>query len=167
MLSKTSMGVYGNAFAQASVEEVLAATQAVAPPTMTNILAMAAPACGSGTYTRDETMWVLKTAYSGLVAARAESERMTVSGCRTVVHTGFWGCGAFGGNRTLMTVLQALAADLARVDVVFHAFDEADGSLATDARRLYEQVRSHNSSTSQVVDALVRRAFQWGQSDGN
>ena len=25
------------------------------------------------------------------------------------VRTGFWGCGAFGGNRTLMTLLQLLA----------------------------------------------------------
>jgi hypothetical protein len=41
-----------------------------------------------------------------------------------VVHTGFWGCGAFGGNRVLMALLQAIAAQLASLEVlVFYTFD--------------------------------------------
>lgn len=160
-------GLYGNAFARASVAMVRAATRAVAPPTISHILAMAAPACGSGAYTRDEIMLVLTTAYSGFLAAHEKSERRGGSGGRTVIHTGFWGCGAFGGNRTLMTILQALAADLAGVEVVFHTFDGAGESLAMEAWGLYAQVRGHNASTAQMANALAQRAFRWGESDGN
>ncbi len=45
-----------------------------------------------------------------------------------MIHTGFWGCGAFGGNRVLMTTLQILAAEMAGLErVVFHTGD-ASGS---------------------------------------
>jgi Poly (ADP-ribose) glycohydrolase (PARG) len=43
------------------------------------------------------------------------------------VHTGYWGCGAFGGNRVLMALLQVLAAGSAGLDqLVFHVGDPAD-----------------------------------------
>jgi len=160
-------GLYGNAFARASIEEVVAATRAVCPPTITNILAMAAPVGGRGEYSRDQIACVLTTAYTGFLAARAESEVLAGAQSRPVIHTGFWGCGAFGGNRILMTILQALAADLADVDVVFYAFDRAGASLAQQARELYEKMRAGAPSVSQLVDALVERGFSWGESDGN
>ena len=48
---------------------------------------------------------MLASAYSGFLAARLES-----AGAPTVVHTGYWGCGAFGRNRELRAMLQVLAA---------------------------------------------------------
>jgi len=159
--------LYGNAFAQAPAEQVAAATTPLSPPTISSILAMAAPGGGYGEYTREEIVYVLHAAYTGFSAARRESERMAATGSRTIIHTGFWGCGAFGGNRTLMTILQALAADLAGVEAVFWAFGEPGVELAEDARRQYERMRDATSSVSQLLDHLVQQGFQWGVSDGN
>ncbi len=66
-----------------------------------------------------------------------------------------------------MTTLQALAADLADVDMVFHAVDQAGVALAKEALTDYESLRACSSSTAQILDAICRRGFVWGQSDGN
>lgn len=160
-------GLYGNAFARAPAKQVAAAVKPLSPPTNSNILAMAAPPGGYGEYEREEMVYVLNAAYTGFSAARRESERIIPTGSRTVIHTGFWGCGAFGGNRTLMTVLQALAADLAGVDIVFWAVDKPGVELAKNARQRYERLRDTTSSVSHLLDHLVQQEFQWGVSDGN
>ncbi|MFB3787554.1 MAG: hypothetical protein ACE15F_14420 [bacterium] len=159
--------LYGNAFARATAEEVVAATHVLAPPTFSHILALAAPAYGYGTYAREEIDTILSTAYSGFQAARWESAGLAAASFRTLIHTGFWGCGAFGGNRTLMTILQALAADLADVDLVFHTVDEPGGSLAEEAYRFYMNLRNTMSSVSNIMDRILERKFEWGVSDGN
>ena len=94
---------------------------------------MAAPACGNGDYTEQEIAYVLNAAFTGFSAARRESKRFAGASSRAVIHTGFWGCGAFGGNRALMTILQAMAADLAGVDIEFWAFDQAGLQTSRDA----------------------------------
>lgn len=160
-------GLYGNAFARASTAQVTAATKPISPPTVSNILALAAPACGSGKYRREEMVYILNAAYTGFSAARRESKRLVPIGFRTVIHTGFWGCGAFGGNRTLMTILQALAADLAGVDIVFWASGKAGVELVNDARRRYERLRETVPSVPALLDHLVQQRFRWGVSDGN
>ncbi len=161
-------GLYGNAFARAPIEEIVAATRPLSPPTISHILAMAAPAYGRGIYSREHIMYVVSAAYSGFLGARSESEHRSEIPIRTVIHTGFWGCGAFGGNRVLMTILQSLAAELADVDLVFHAFDAAGVSLVENARDLYGRIRNSDSAstTSQVLDAIVQQNFSWGASDG-
>ncbi len=59
------------------------------------------------------------TAYTGFRAAVCESEDRPA-----IVHTGFWGCGAFGGNRRLMPMLQAMVATVAGMQrLVCHALD--------------------------------------------
>lgn len=160
-------GLYGNAFARAPAELVAAATQALAPPTISNILAMAAPDGGCGAYRRGELDDILSTAFTGFSAARQESERIVTGGPRTTIHTGFWGCGAFGGNRTLMTILQSLAADLAGVETVFWAFDTPGVKLVEAARREYEQLRDATLTVSELLGQLQQRGFEWGVSDGN
>jgi hypothetical protein len=160
-------GLYGNAFARAPKEHVSAATKALMPPTISNILAMAVPAGGDGAYTEQEIAYILKAAFTGFSAARQESRHIAGASSRTVIHAGFWGCGAFGGNRSLMTILQALAGDLAGVDTVFWAFDEPGPQTAQDAYRLYRRLRDKTASVSHVTSELLRRRFQWGESDGN
>jgi len=160
-------GLYGNRFASAPEEQIRAATTALCPPTISNILAMAAPSYGSGAYSREEIAAIARTAFTGFSAARCESERMGGPHATTVIHTGFWGCGAFGGNRTLMTILQALAADLAGVDVVFWAFNEAGLKVAQEGRSVYEQERDSTSAVSVLLDRIAERKLKWGLSDGN
>ena len=145
----------------------MAATKALVPPTISNILAMAAPPWGNGDYTEQEIAYVLNAAFTGFSAARRESRRFAGASSRAVIHTGFWGCGAFGGNRSLMTILQAMAGDLAGVDIVFWALDQAGLQTSRDAYQLYLQLRGDTESVSQILDELLQRRFQWGESDGN
>ena len=108
-------GLYGNAFARADAAAIERATTRLDPSTVTNLIAMAAPNGGRGRYRREEIEYVLRTAYTAFRAASLESARSRGSTSPFVVHTGFWGRGAFGGNRVLMTTLQVLAAEMADV----------------------------------------------------
>jgi len=160
-------GLYGNLFARASREQVIAATHPISPPTISNILAMAAPSYGSGRYRLDQIRQITQNATTGFRAARAESTRLDPTAQRTLIHTGFWGCGAFGGNRILMTMLQALAAEITGVDLRFHAGDPAGVSLAVRAYQDYQQMLTGTSSLEQVLNRVYQQAFLWGISDGN
>ena len=160
-------GIYGNAFAAAPEADVMAATQLIEPPTVSHILAMAAPACGYGRYNAEEISEVVQTAYTGYRAAKSETARLYPEAQECVIHTGFWGCGAFGGNRGLMTMLQYLAADCAGVALVFWAFDEDGVAQVESAARDYQEMCQ---TTKQVAELLARidvMGFEWGVSDGN
>jgi len=157
-------GLYGNAFAVASVEAVRRATTRIEPPTVTNLIAMAAPSGGRGRYAASEIARVMTTAYTGFRAAVLQA-----GDAPTVVHTGFWGCGAFGGNRVLMALLQVVAGQMAGVErLVFHTFD-ADGSDAFDAALGWvDEVLSEPSmETRTLMDRVAAEGFEWGVSDGN
>lgn len=164
-------GLYGNRFASAPIESVRRAIRRVDPPTVTNLVAIAAPSYGSGAYSRTDIEYVLATAYTGFAAAVLQSDEGLGQGARTVVHTGFWGCGAFGGNRVLTPALQILAAHLAGVDrLVFHTFDAAGSAKLADAIRLVDRDLLMSNKTADVTGLLTRLVgmkFQWGVSDGN
>jgi len=157
----TSRGLYGNAFARAPAEAVRAALRVLEPPPRSNVLAIAAPTGAPGRYRPDELYGALVTAYTGFRAARAET-RGPVE-----IRTGFWGCGAFGGNRRAMTLLQVLAARLARIDRLrFYAFDDRGAADFAAAMADLERVLG-----PEQLDAVMARidglAYEWGQSDGN
>ncbi len=163
-------GLYGNNFSWASADAIQKATQAILPPTITNVLAMEAPACGEGRYSRDEIAHILCTVFTGFTAARLESNRDKPQPPGVVVHTGFWGCGAYGGNRILMALLQLLGARLARLSrLVFHTGDAAGTQAYLQASRIMQAVES--SARSQTLSGIVAQieaiGWHWGVSDGN
>jgi hypothetical protein len=89
----------------------------------------------------------------------------------TIVHTGFWGCGAFGGNRRLMIALQALAARAAKVSrLVLHAGDDAGADEAEHGLTVADSLALRCGPTCSL-DTLVGHAsllgYEWGVSDGN
>ena len=154
----TSQGLYGNAFARASLSDIERATIPLDPPSISNILAISAPPGGYGVYTREQIENVLVTAYTGFRAARAESSGTLV------IHTGHWGCGAFGGNRIQMALLQVAAARLASVDrLVFHFGDEAGRRPVEEAQALLPE----SGPPSAFIDSVMGMNFEWGVSDGN
>ena len=163
-------GLYGNAFGRAEEDAIRRATSPIDPPTITNILAMAAPSGGYGRYTAREIELVLTTAYTGFQAAILESELNGAEPNAVVLHTGFWGCGAYGGNRVLMAMLQILAAEMAGLErVVFHT---GSGSGAEDleaARSQCAQVLlgEPRVETNRVIERIAALGFEWGISDGN
>ena len=165
------IGLYGNAFSGAGGATVEKATTRIDPPTITNLIAMAAPYGGIGNYTDVEIAYVLATAYTAFSAAVQESERIAGREPQVVVHTGFWGCGAFGGHRTLMTMLQTIAADMANIDrIVFHTGAPGGAAPVREARGLIGSDLATGSPVIEIRDLIHRIAnvgFEWGVSDGN
>jgi hypothetical protein len=163
-------GLYGNHFAAAPLETVQRATRTIDPPTITNLIAIAAPTGGPGVYTRAEIEQIFITAYTAFAAAVFESDDATDADAKAVIHTGYWGCGAFGGNRVHMALLQLLAARLAGVHrLIFHTFDTAGLEDLNRARQLLEQ-HAPPAQTRRLQDLLTqiqKMSFRWGTSDGN
>lgn len=165
LLEGRPLGLYGNRFARAKEDAIRAAVTVLDPPTISNILAMAAPPGGSGAYTMDEIRAILVTAYTGFRAARLES-----GGSGIVVHTGHWGTGAFGGNKVLMTMLQLFAAQLAGVaKVVFHAFDAAGAEAYRQGEERLSALVPPGATprVEEILRAVTAMGFIWGVSDGN
>jgi Poly (ADP-ribose) glycohydrolase (PARG) len=163
-------GLYGNAFARARPDAIARATTRIDPPTITNLIAIAAPAGGRGRYRRAEIELVLVTAFKGFRAAVLESERARGDGVRVAVHTGYWGCGAFGGNRVLMALLQVVAARMAGLDrLAFHTGAPGGRGPLDEALRLVgkEAAAGTSSTTADLIVRMEAMGFEWGVSDGN
>lgn len=164
-------GLYGNAFARAAEAAIRRATERLDPPTRTNVIAIAAPQGGRGTYTKSDIEHVLITAHSGFRAAVLESKRVSAPGAgpTVVVHTGWWGCGAFGGNRVLMAALQLIAAETAGVgQLAFHSAQPPDEASLNKAVRVLRDAAGSKREmpTAALVEHLVATRFPWGVGNG-
>ncbi len=156
-------GLYGNAFACAPAGPVLAAMSPM-EPNPAPILAMAAPR-GHGPYTAGTVRHILHTATTSFAAAQAATAQAGLDPSRVEVHTGWWGCGAFGGDRELMALLQLEAADLAGLStLVFHTGESGGQAPLASARDVRSRLRDL-VDVSALVQALVGRAYVWGVSN--
>lgn len=160
-------GLYGNRFSIAPPEVIQRATTRIDPPTFSNMIAMAAPSYGHGAYTEGQIRRIFVTAFTSFAAARAETPKHL----QTVIHSGFWGCGAFGGNRTVMIAIQSLAAEAAGISqLVFHGANvsgQVDVEVGLDAARKTRARCGHNCDLSAIVHDFEQQRFAWGVSDGN
>ncbi len=161
-------GLYGNAFAMATGDAVRRSINVLQPPTVSNILAIEAPSHGNGCYSKDDITYILTTAIAGFDAAREATRRYRSVGTKVVVHTGHWGCGAYGGNRVLMGLCQLVAAQFTGIDaLVFHA--GADGGPCGESLRLFDDVCPDRTEVnlSDLIATVESRHFRWGVGDGN
>ena len=153
--------VYGNAFRAASKARVRAVTHVLSPPTVCNIYALEAPRSGYGEYTSTQIEASLRTAYAAFAAIRV------VDRAPTELHIGYWGCGAYGGNRVLMTAVQLLAARLAGVaHVVVHGVPDAADAERAVALLSAEDAPRASTTFEGAVEWLRAKQFRWGTSDG-
>ena len=179
-------GLYGNHFMRASKEAIEKAMTVLNPPTISNILAISAISPRYGFYTREQIVKLFTTVYTGFVAARVESQRTgeviedvknkveevekeSEKGIRTIIHTGNWGCGVFGGNPTLIALIQLLGAYFAGIDIlVYHPvsnMSQFKGALDIFNRELKLELKEKGA-----MDALIKLenyGYKWGVSDGN
>ena len=162
-------GLYGNEFARALPEDIQKATKALLPPTVTNIIAMEAPSEGYGAYTEETIQYILRTAVTGFTAARFES--LQNGATQVAIHTGFWGCGAYGGNRILMTSLQLIAANLAGIDtLIFHTVNSDGAKTVQQALNYVRNDIQHAQNImnmASIIGQITATGFEWGESDGN
>jgi hypothetical protein len=99
-----------------------------------------------------------RTAFAGFRAAVLTSGEVTI-------HSGFWGCGAFGNNRQLMTAIQILAAGAAGVRrLVFWV--PHDGYLSHYHAGLSLAQSLADWKTTEVVKVLEERGFLFGAGNG-
>jgi hypothetical protein len=109
--------------------------------------------------------------FASFAAARDESVRAAGPGAKVVVHTGFWGCGAFGGNRRLMIALQSLAARAARIDkIVLYAGDKKgaeEAKLGLDVADTLAARCGETCALKTLVERCSLLGYRWGVSDGN
>lgn len=161
-------GLYGVRFAASPWGAVESALRVLNPPPVSHILAMAAPACGQGRYTARQVREILTIASAGFAAVRAETLTLAGESTQAVIHTGFWGCGAFGGNRVMMAALQLAAARLVGLPrLVFFAYDEAGLEDLTTAQELLGRCWSRASKVDGLVGLIVGAGLEWGLGDGN
>jgi hypothetical protein len=162
--------LYGVAFAEATAEVVRQATTAIDPPTTSNVIAIAAPIGGHGRYREEQIELALSTAYSGFHAAVLESRRVAGPDAQVIVHSGFWGCGAFGGNRVMMTLLQLLAAQMAGLDrLVLHVGDPSGRTSVERATAIFRDGLTDGglTDTAELIRLIETLGMEWSHSDGN
>ena len=154
--------LYGNRFAAAHTSEIRRGVRLIDPPTRTNLIAIAAPSGGAGTYAPEQLAYVLVAAYTGFAAAVTESRDTPVE-----IRTGFWGCGAFGGNRHAMTLLQILAARLAGVARLrFYVFDDQGRADFQQGTADLDRVLAGGAGISSVLDRVAALGYEWGVGNG-
>lgn len=85
-----------------------------------------------------------------------------------MIHSGFWGCGAFGGNKAMMLMLQELAARMAGVErLVLHVMDEAgQTSAAVCSSHVKQFLDVGEVSTPAMIDRVVAMGLRWGVGNG-
>lgn len=175
--------IYGNKFQSATEDDLREAFNKQEPPQTVNLIAIEALSYGQGDYTRDQIRFLLDTCYSGFKAAqilalktfrlnkgahissRRGGRNTAIHDIRTIVHTGFWGCGAYGNNKLLILVVQCLAAHWAMIDkLVFHLQSDEYAKLVTDAQAIVDSL-AKIADVNQVIEDLYNRKFQWDKSN--
>ena len=127
-----------------------------------NIIAMAAPCGGHGLYTVKQLEYLLKCAFSAFAGATRVTAASKHEFC--TIHTGKWGCGAFGNNEELIHLVQLIAASSVGVtNIVFHAVNHAALVKAFEKFREWKDAWS----ISQLTEYLVSQKYQWSDEDGN
>ena len=180
-LSLDIRNIYGNAFTKASEDQLRRAFKKLQPPQTVNLIAIEAPSYGTGVYTRDQIKFVLTNCFTGFKAAQILANKTYEMNPRnrgiapqrsdhsrafyTVIHTGWWGCGAYGNNRQLMLISQIIAARWAQVDqIIFHTQDNHYQKDIDEAQKIAEQFLG-STDVNAVIDELVRHNFNWEKSN--
>jgi hypothetical protein len=152
---------------RASPETIRELVTRLDPPTITHVLAIEAIPGGNGRYGPEEISRVVMTATTGFSAAREESRRTAGPDAPVMIHTGHWGCGAYGGNKRMMALLQLVSARLAQVDLVFHTFDAAGEAAYALALGDFERRVTSGAELKDVLRQIDDLGLCWGSSDGN
>lgn len=153
--------IYGNAFASAARSLLRRAiTVNDNPLSRSNLIAMAAPCPGFGVYRPHEISQLVSTVLAGFAPAVEAG-----AGRKTVIHTGRWGAGAFGGSEELALCVQIIGGMLCGVSkLVFHAVSP---KCLENARRTAKTVVAASEDAEQIVEKLLACEYRWGFSDGN
>jgi hypothetical protein len=149
------------------VEKVEKAATPLDPPTLSNIVAIVAPYPGHGIYSKTQIHQAFLSAYTGYRAMVIDSSSGGENKDAVILHTGHWGCGAFGGNKGLMCAIQILAAGTADVRRLHFWY----GFTAMDKTAVEHGIEVANAlndkSLDDVLDLLANSEYAWGVANEN
>jgi hypothetical protein len=183
--------LYGNKFSKVSTDYLENATTILTNDTLknrglspsSNIICMSAK-YNNGVYSREDISYTFNAAYLGFYLCRLNSPYLTC------IHTGNWGCGAFGGNVVLMTAIQILASRLAGINkLVYHSMTLDSQLKAKEGLKVAESLwgdsenpkggvgtifKNRNDNAQRVfetekemlISKLVSLKYSWGVSNG-
>ncbi|CAF0969262.1 unnamed protein product [Didymodactylos carnosus] len=180
VLNIDTTNIYGNKFTKATQQEIIDASTYLNPASIVNILAIEAPKSGQGSYKESEIRYILLTCYTGFMAAKLLAsktnqlnemqQKITSSSLslKTIIHTGWFGCGAYGGNRILMLILQIIAAKLAEIhEIVFHTLAiDCEAEINEASVCLGEIEKSGRMDIDGLINHLVKKNYKWDISNG-
>lgn len=151
---------------QAACQDSIKKATVVFPsPQPTNLICMASLKNSSGAYTLVQLRYLFICALTSFSAASCESTRFSRS---TVIHTGNWGCGAFGGNLELTAIIQIAAARAAKIKtLVYHTFDQKGTDAFEKAQiQLNQLLTTSPIETNTFIEALLGLNYRWGEGNG-
>lgn len=190
VLNIDTKDIYGKNFSDEWVDSEVIENRChvISPPQNANILAISALRSQSMIYkypyTENEIFETFCICYAGFKAATVSEIKYTnKKKYFTLVSTGNLGCGAFGGNPVLMTIIQILAAYCAHVNIlVYHPMDKnkefyegiefLDRLMDEEYKQLpfekdeYDQETIY-INTRDLMKYLASKKFYWNASDGN
>ena len=123
-----------------------------------NILAMTAPNSGYGNdlYTEQELILLLTcllVGFGGAAKCTSESKKK-----ECVIHTGNWGCGAFGNDKELVYLMQMFCASVTGISkIVFHGLSITDKAILENARKKLAEVKDGD----RIIDFLLAQEYRW------
>ncbi|KAL4441344.1 hypothetical protein ABPG74_013639 [Tetrahymena malaccensis] len=173
--AKYQKGLYGNNFRNLKEQDLKEKLTVFQNEDLvyTNIIAMSALGYNHGEYTRYQILFTLETAWKAFSQA-VQCTKNYYPNTSCVIHTGNWGCGAFGNNYQLMAILQVLAANLAGVEILhYHTFNQHGTNQYTIGIQLYYEIISgitqnqRQVTLDEIIDKILKQKFVWGVSDGN
>eukprot|EP01084_Bolivina_argentea_P134356 237010_1 len=177
--------IYGSKFARSGVETVVKCIDICEAPISTNIICIAALCKMMEKYTFEDIDFLSKTAFCGFNGAKMEilnealGEYNKTQNSYTlrntiIVHTGNWGCGAFGGNIEMHFILQCVAAVCAGIDMLYyHSVDINSMEKAQKGRdvllnMLYPRCKDKYGNMDRDVffKELLNLGYSWGCPNG-
>eukprot|EP01083_Nonionella_stella_P054730 144464_1 len=188
--------IYGSKFARSTTEKVTKSVTICKPAMVDNVICIASVMGCQRKYKRAQIDKLLKTAYTGFNGAVCESAYQELKGktkrkrrksCNDtneektdtqqkeiIVHTGNWGCGAFGGNIEVHCMIQVIACVAAGVDrMVYHAVDQNSKTKAVHGckvllKELCPKCKDKKGrlKTKLFISELLKRGYKWGTPNG-
>ena len=163
--------IYGSNFRRAGKDMLRNACRVISPPTITNLIAMEAPKYGSGNYSIVQILDIFNTATTAFTAAKIESLHKTKESANIIIHTGNWGCGVYGGNKTLMALLQIISAQIVGIKyLIYHTYDPESTNDYKGALKLFNSLLMEENKELRIMDILTKIqkfGFRWNVPNGN
>lgn len=163
----TGHSLYGENFAVASNEDILSKLTVFEHPVRSNIFSIAAPTIGENLrdrpYRRDHLKDLLFRSVAAFSAIKFECPTKKI-----IVHSGNWGCGAFGHGAKAVALIQLAAANFSGIDRL--EYYPLDRSRDFDqAKVLFEIIeRDHQNMTiDEFLTFLENNATRLGLIYGN